>query len=226
MHNEEMAKQLEAMAEFSTPQMSDALDAIGIKGYLSNIKPIGIATRLIGPAYTVQYQSYREKPKNFMQAGQYIDEVPEGAVIIIDNNGLTTCSVWGGILTHFAQLKKLAGTVVNGLVRDADALAVENYPVFALGVTACTGKNRVYASDQRCALSIDGVVIQCNDIVVADSNGVLIIPKDKVNEVLKMTHTIARNEEHIIHAINNGKTLKEAREAFHYDTPWIDSKTR
>jgi regulator of RNase E activity RraA len=220
MHKKINTVALKALFEFSTPEISDALDACGINGYLNNIKPIGNVKKLIGPAYTVQYRPISHPPHQFMQASNYIDEVPQGAVIVIDNNANPSCSVWGEILTHYAHNKKIAGTVVHGLVRDVHLLEKHNYPLFAAGITAKTGKNRVRITSQRSSLSIEDVTIHFNDIVIGDSNGVLIIPKDQVEKILAMTQHIVINEKKIIEAINSGKTLKEARETHHYDRPW------
>ncbi len=211
---------LKALFEFTTPEISDALDACGINGHLSNIMPMGGGKKLIGPAYTVQYTPINQKPDQFMQASNYIDDVPAGAVIIIDNAGMSSCSVWGGILTHFAHHKNIAGTIVYGCVRDKDLLEKYPYPVFALGVTAKTGKNRVKLTSQRGSLTIEGVHIHFNDILIADSNGVLVIPLGQIEQVLEMTQNIAMNERKIIEAIDTGKSLKEAREIHHYDAPW------
>ncbi len=213
-------KALKALFQYSSPEISDALDACGINGYLSAIKPIGNSKKLIGPVYTLQYQPFSEPPKHFMQASNYIDDVPQGAVVFIHNDGNVSCSVWGAILTHFAHHKKIAGTIVYGAVRDVHLHEKYDYPVYACGVTPRTGKNRVKLAALKTSVKIDGIDIHFNDIVFADSTGTLIIPKDKVGTILTMVQNIAHNESNIIKAIDAGKTLKEAREVHHYDKPW------
>lgn len=205
---------------FSTPAVSDALDACEINGVLRNLTPMGSSQKLIGPAYTVQYKSYEKTPEQFMQASNYIDEVPEGAVIFIDNGGLLSCSVWGGILTHYAYHKKIAGTIVNGLVRDIDILQKYDYPLFARGAIPRSGKNRVYAFAQCKTIIMDEVRIHFNDIIFADSNGVLVIPENQLQKIVEMVKNIAQTEKRIIEAIDSGKSLKEARSLYHYHTPW------
>ncbi len=214
---------LKTLFEYTTPEISDALDACGINGFLHNIKPIGNAKKLIGPAYTIQYNAINPVPGQFMQASNYIDEVPAGAVIVIDNNGVSSCSVWGGILTHYAHNKKIAGTVVHGCVRDLEKSEKYHYPIYATGVTAKTGKNRVAITAQKVPLTIDGIKIHFNDIVFADHNGTLIIPQDQLSKILDMAKNIANNEQKIINAIDNGMSLKEAREIYHYNCPWKEN---
>lgn len=215
---------LQALYQYSSPEISDALDACGIHGYLRRIKPIGNSPKLIGPAYTIEYQPFDEKPKKFMQASNYIDEVPAGAVVIINNDGNVSCSVWGAILTHFAHHKKIAGTVVFGGVRDAHLHEKYNYPLYACGVTPRTGKNRVRLVSQKESITIEDVTIHFNDIVFADKTGTLIIPKEQATQILSMVQNISENESKIMKAIDEGKTLAEARDLYHYDTPWKKGK--
>ncbi len=217
------SKILQALYQHSSPEISDALDACGINGYLSGIKPIGISQKLIGPAYTIQYKALSEVPKQFMQASNYIDEVPPGYVVIIDNGANVSCSVWGAILTHFAHRKNIAGTVVNGAIRDVVFHEKYQYPLYAAGVTPRTGKNRARIVSSREALSIDNVSIRFNDIIFADRNGVLVIPLEQVGKILKMVQNISLTEQKIISAVDAGKPLKEARDLYHYDKPWEEN---
>src|SRR4029078_11044600 len=115
----------------------------------------------------------------------------------------------GGILTHYAHNKNIAGTIVNGCVRDKNLFKKYDYPVYAAGVIPKTGKNRVIISAQKCSLTIAGVDIHVNDILFADCNGVLVIPRNQIEQVLQMTQNIAINERKIIEAIDTGKSLKE-----------------
>lgn len=217
-------KLIHEISQFSTPLISDALDACGINGYLSNILPLGKSQKLIGPAFTVQYTPINQNPTQYMQAGNYIDDVPPGYIIVIDNGGIQNCSVWGGILTHYAFHKKILGTVIYGMARDKQTFDQYEYPIYALGITARTGKNRVRLKAKQCNLVIEGVSINFNDIVFADCNGTIVIPKEHLEQILQMTQNIAANENRILQAIDAGISLKEARIKFNYDKPWKDSE--
>ena len=94
------------LTNFDTAEVSDALDSLGIESVLLGLKPINPGQKLYGPVYTVQYKAFDQKPDNFQSAGNYIDEVPEGAVILIDNAGRKDCTCWGDILT-VAQRRKI-----------------------------------------------------------------------------------------------------------------------
>jgi len=80
----------------STPAISDALDKLGIKGGCEEIKPLFYGVKAVGPAVTLKYLPVSVKKES---VGDYIDEIKEGMVLVLDNNGRTDCTVWGGILT-------------------------------------------------------------------------------------------------------------------------------
>lgn len=200
--------------------LSDAMDACGLSGALSNIKPLSPGIKLFGPAYTLQYQPYEKAPDVFQGAANYIDAVPSGAVIVIDNGGRTDCTVWGDILTRVAQKKLLSGTVVHGVVRDVASIRAAHYPVFCEGIYMRSGKNRVYKTAEQCLINIYGVTIHPGDMMFADDNGVLCIPAGKLEEVVEKAKNIQVTEARIIAAVEAGEGLEQARKKHHYDKPW------
>ncbi|MBE3557447.1 MAG: RraA family protein, partial [Firmicutes bacterium] len=80
-----MAEDLARWASFSTPTLSDALDRLGIAGQALGIRPLSESFRLVGRAFTLKYEPIDLiHPKTM---GDFIDDVPPGAVIVIDNAG-------------------------------------------------------------------------------------------------------------------------------------------
>jgi 4-hydroxy-4-methyl-2-oxoglutarate aldolase len=123
-----------------TAAVSDALDALGLPGALLGIGPLTNAARAVGPAYTVRYEPIIDEPGT---VGDFLDDVPAGAVIVIDNAGRTDCTVWGGIMTAVASANGVAGTVVHGACRDvASAIAT------ALGSVCTSGPSTKAARGQ------------------------------------------------------------------------------
>lgn len=209
-----------SLSNYTTSEVSDALDALKIQGQLFDFKPITSGMKLLGPAYTVQYQSYAKQPSEFKNAANYIDEVPAHSIVVIDNNALTTCTVWGDLLSEIAVIKKISGTLVNGLVRDVAAISSLNYPVFSLGRSMRSGKNRVRQVSNQIRLTLGEVMIDPGDIIFADDNGALVIPYPSLTEVLTLTAAIQETEAKIRCAIKGGMPLEKAREIYGYATPW------
>jgi regulator of RNase E activity RraA len=212
------------LQELSTTEVSDALDSCGIEATLFNIKALIPGTKLIGPAYTVQYSTYDKKPEAFKGAADYIDAVPAHSIIVIDNNGRSDCTTWGDILTQVAQHKKIAGTIVNGAIRDVACIRAANYPLYCTAVYMRSGKNRVYKSGEQCPLNINGVTINPSDFIFADDDGVLVIPQHLVGEVIEKAENIKATERKIVAAVKLGSSLAQARKNYRYDQPWLNEK--
>lgn len=211
----------EELYQFDTAEISDALDACGIEGALFGIKSISAGVKVCGPAFTVKYVSYEKKSSEFKNAGNYIDDVPENSVIVIDNNGQEDCTTWGDILTEVALIRKIAGTVIFGAARDIKSIREAKYPLFSSAIYMRSGKNRVYKSAQQCELHIRNVKIHPEDIILGDDNGVVVIPAARANEIIEMAGNIKLTEQHIVESVKKGTSLEEARKLYRYDQPWL-----
>jgi regulator of RNase E activity RraA len=118
-------------ATSDTPGVSDALDKLGIPGQVFNIMPLSNYDKVtVGPAYTVRYVPVGDPVGS---AGDFIDDVAEGDVIVIDNGGRTDCTVWGDIMTQYAGLRGISGTVIDGVCRDVNRALTDEYPLFTAG---------------------------------------------------------------------------------------------
>jgi len=199
-----------------TAGVSDALDKVGIHGQAIGIMPLVNYTNvIIGPAFTVKYV-----PAGIPAGtvGDYIDDVKPGDVVVIDNGGCTDCTVWGDILTQYAGIRKIAGTVIDGVCRDVNKAIGDNYPLFTAGRFMRTGKDRVEVESVNTTVSIGSVRVSAQDIVVADASGVVIVPRKHAREVAKIAHEIETVEAAIRVSIGNGDSIKEAREKLGYHT--------
>ena len=204
------------IAEFmklSTPTVSDALDKLKIRCGCEGLIPITFGKKIVGPAFTVRYAP---KGLGTPTIGDFIDEVKEGEVVVIDNDGRTDCTVWGDIMTNVAVAKKISGTVIDGVCRDVDGIREMDYPMFAKGHFMVTGKDRVNCEEVGGPVSICKVLVKPGDLVMADQSGVVIIPADKAAEVLRVALEIQQAEENIVTAVKGGSSLKDARQKFNY----------
>jgi regulator of RNase E activity RraA len=168
---------------------------------------------VVGPAFTVKYVSASTPPGS---VGDFIDDVAEGDVVVIDNDGRTDCTVWGDIMTQYAGIRKIAGTVIDGVCRDVSKALVDGYPMFCKGRFMRTGKDRVQVESVNSPVSIGSARVVARDIVVADANGVLVIPRDRAREVAELARSIENVESEIRTHIAAGMTLGEARKALGY----------
>jgi regulator of RNase E activity RraA len=208
-------KQLVALFEgLDTPGVSDALDKLGLPGQCLGVAPLDNYSKVIvGPAFTVQYVSASVPPGT---VGDFIDDVAPGDVVVIDNSGRTDCTVWGDIMTQYAGTRQIAATVIDGVCRDVNKALGDGYPIFSKGRFMRTGKDRVQVQSVNQPVSIGTVRVCARDIVVADANGVVIVPRARAAEVAACARQIESVEADIRALIAQGKTLKEARAALGY----------
>lgn len=202
-----------ALARMDTTTVSDALDKLGIAGQCLGIKPLDPDFRLAGPAYTIRYVPCGTHGGT---VGDYIDDLPDGTVVALDNQGRMDATVWGDILTIVATARKLGGTVIDGVCRDAPRSIELKYPIFARGSYMRTGKDRVAVDAMQVSISIGGVRVNPGDFLLGDWDGVVAIPKDRVEQVAEVATQIEQAEDRIRAAVERGERLDTARKAQGY----------
>ena len=198
----------ERIGKLGTSTLSDALDWAGLGGQSLGLRPNAPGMSLVGRAYTVRYEPCDLVPGT---VGDFIDDVPPGSVVVIDNSGRLDATVWGDILTWFASARGIAGTVIDGVNRDYDRAIELSYPIFSRGTYMRTGKDRVQVAAVGGPVNICGHLVRPGDLVVGDSDGVVAIPAEREEQVLDRAWTIHRTEQRIRDAIQSGSSLREAR---------------
>ena len=199
-----------------TPGVSDAMDKLGIPGQCLGIAPLdNYRGTVVGPAFTVQYVPANTPPGS---VGDFIEDVLPGDVVVIANAGRTDCTVWGDIMTQYAGVRGIAATVIDGVCRDVSKALGDGYPMFTRGRYMRTGKDRVEVLAVNQPVAIGEVRVCSRDIVVADANGVLVVPRARAAEVARVARQIEYVESQIRAQLEAGKTLKQARESLGYHT--------
>ena len=196
------------LTALSTAAVSDGLDRLGLPGALHGISPLTDTARAVGPAFTVRYERITDEPGT---VGDFLDDVPAGAVVVIDNAGRTDCTVWGGIMTAVATAERVAGTVVHGVCRDVATAFELGYPLFSVGRFMRTGKDRVRCVAVQQPLHISGVTIAPGDLVTADADGVVAVGAAHLGAVVELAEHIEDTERRLVEAVRTGRTLAQAR---------------
>jgi 4-hydroxy-4-methyl-2-oxoglutarate aldolase len=204
---------IERASKLDTSTISDALDRLGIPGQCLNIKPRDPRFRTTGRAFTLYYVP-AGKPAGTV--GDFIDDVPPGSVIAIDNGGRENATVWGDILTEIAHRRGIAGTVIDGACRDTALCLQLGYPIYSRSYSMRTGKDRVQLDATQIAINIGDARVSPGDILRGDADGVVVIPRAHEAEVLAASEEIAVAEEAIRAAVRSGKRLADARKEFGY----------
>jgi len=199
-----ISRRLEAL---SCCDLSDALDRLGIDGQCLGIMPLDRSFRLIGQAVTLRYGLGRPGGT----VGDYIDDIGPHQVVAIDNGGRTDATVWGDLLTMVASRRGVAGTVIDGVCRDIDRSIELGYPIFSRGNTMRTGKDRVQLEERGGSICVGGISIAEGDWLRGDGDGLVAIPRERIDEILSAAEEIAVKEGRIRSAIEIGQPLRAAR---------------
>jgi len=199
--------------KLDTATLSDALDRLGIAGQCHRIKPRDLRFGMTGRAFTILYGPAASPPGT---VGDYIDDVPPGSIVVLDNGGREDVTVWGDILTEIAHRRGLGGTVIDGICRDV-ALCVElGYPVYSRGYWMRTGKDRVQVEATNVPVNIGEARVRPGDLLRGDADGVVVIPREHEESVLAAATEIHHAEQQIREAARTGMRLDEARKRFRY----------
>lgn len=188
---------LEGFAAVAVASVADAVDKItGKRGYMdATIKPRTMDQRVVGPAATVLEAATDEflPPQHALDL---IDEAPRGSVIVISiAGGEPNVAVWGGLMTAGAVANEHVGAILDGAVRDLPEIRRDyGFPVYARDVSPGTTLGRFKTVASQVPVEVGGIVVHPGDIIVADVDGVVVVPKDKAAEILAMSKEIDERE--------------------------------
>ena len=207
----------ERLEKLSTTNLSDALDKIGIRGIAIGIRPVWGAPKIIGNALTIKMTAAGETKSTTHLGSAVIDGAEEGDIILVDNGGRPDVSCWGGILATGAKKRGVAGVIVDGACRDADEFLEMNYPVFSRAVVPVSARGRIIQESYNTIIQIGGVQVRPGDIVVADANGVAVIPTERFEEVLTQAEVLLDMELKMMAEAEAGAFMLDVDKKFRYE---------
>ncbi|MES2241401.1 MAG: 4-carboxy-4-hydroxy-2-oxoadipate aldolase/oxaloacetate decarboxylase [Pseudomonadota bacterium] len=179
-------------------------EAQGATGALdSGIKPVDPDVRMVGPALTVNM-----RPADNLMLHYALLKAKPGDVLVVDAKGFVEAGPWGDVLTAQAIKLGLAGLVIHGAVRDANTIIELGFPVFCRGLSI-KGTAKEQSGQVNVPITIGDVTIHPGDIVVGDRDGVAIIGKSRVDEVIANSVDRERKEAEMRAAIEGGATTVE-----------------
>ncbi len=119
-------------------------------------------------------------------------------------------------MTVYAQKRGVAGTVIDGVCRDLPRILETKYPIFTRGRYMVTGKDRVEVDAINAPVAVSDVHVRPGDLLVGDDSGVVVVPYDRAEDVLKAALEIDEAERKILDMLEKGITLREARKQLGY----------
>jgi len=200
-----------ALVSIPTASLSDSLDRLGIRGFMSHeIRPLGKYARIAGPAVTIKDTPATEKviPLLAMQA---IDSASEGSIIVRSVEGIDARDIglWGGLMSQAAKVKGIQAAVLDGGSRDLIEAAAMKFSIYARSVVPTTSVGRTKVSAINVPIECGGITVTPGDVVVADIDGVVVIPKQRLAEVLKLAREIDKIEKAEAVELRRGNKMTE-----------------
>lgn len=168
-----------------------------IKSLLPNVK-------VVGTAFTVKTTA-----NDSIMVHKAVSLADEGDVLVIDRNGDTRHACVGEIVAYAASVKKIAAIIIDGAATDVQAIRQIGLPVFAAGLSPLTTKLIGKSGEINTAVHCGGVVVNPGDLIIADDNGVLVLPQDPsfIEQVLEKAEASEANEPKIKERLRNGEDL-------------------
>jgi len=204
---------IEGLRNVEVASVADAMEQLyGQKAYMSHdMRPIS-KTKFAGPAYTVLLKKEEHKEGSKASQGMLdaIDAAPPGSVyVMVLENGLDYAGI-GALMSTAMKVRGLTGAVVDGSVRDTPQLARIQFPVFSRGVAPSTTINHFRFAGANIPVTCAGARVNPGDIIVADEDGVAVVPRAHAAEVLKKAEELDNTEHTMLPFIEKFKSIKEA----------------
>jgi 4-hydroxy-4-methyl-2-oxoglutarate aldolase len=193
--------------------VADAMEQLyGQRAHMNHeMRPI-FATKFAGPAVTVllKKEEHKDGPKASQGMLDAIDAAPAGSVYVMKLEDGADIAGIGGLMATAMKVRGLAGAVVDAAVRDTPQIKKLQFPVFSTGVAPSTSVNHYRFAGVNVPVTCAGVQVNANDIVVADEDGVAVVPRARAAEVLKRAQELDDTEHRMIPFIEKFKSIKEA----------------
>lgn len=207
------AQLLDGFRTVEVASVSDAMEQLyGQRAYMAHdMRPVA-TTKFAGPAVTVLLKKEEHKEGAPASSGMLdaIDNAPAGSVyVIVLEDGLNYAAI-GGLMATAMKYRGLAGAVVDASVRDTPQIRKLQFPVFSRGIAPSTSINHYRFGGANIPVTCAGVRVNAGDIVTADEDGVVVVPRAHAADVLKKAQDLDDTEHRMLPFIEKYKSMKDA----------------
>jgi 4-hydroxy-4-methyl-2-oxoglutarate aldolase len=202
-------EEMELLREAGTGVVSDALALVGLQGGVEGIHPArGFEdVKMVGPACTIQFGLPRPDTPKLTTYG-IIENLPPSSILIIDAKGLPTHFA-GDNVGSYAKRRGLLGVVVYGAARDVAGWRRAGMPLYCTGLATKDKPAQMRITGFQIPVEIGGVLVKPDDMIVADEDGIVIVPRESLDVVLEKVRLILDVEVAMQQAITRGASGAE-----------------
>jgi len=192
--------------------LADILDETGHRGQVMRpeVRPLYPDARLVGRAATmlaVEVTELPAQPYHFLM--ELLDSLRPGEVVVGAVQAQVRAALWGELLSTHTRAKGGRGVVLDGLSRDSWGIVEMRFPVFATGLSPADSKGRIEVISIRGTIPVGGVSVADGDLVVADSDGCVVVPAAIEDEVIAKAMDKVSGEDTMRDVLRKGANLRE-----------------
>jgi regulator of RNase E activity RraA len=201
----------------STGNVADAVDeATGARGWMSSdMKPI-LDTKIVGRAATALMRPVLKNDGRKYQNHllEILDQAEPGSILVyVMQDGLEIAAM-GNLMATTAKVRGLAGVVIDGAVRDVTEIRQIGLPVWSRRVSPATSVGRMVSVDKQIPVQCGGVTVNPGDYLVADADGVVVVPQAAAERVVELLAQYADKEARMVPIINETRSMLKAIERY------------
>ncbi len=213
-----MDELISRLSSLDSCAISDALDKLGLQGAVTGLHRYSTDRRIAGRVLTVTMgPAEGRSPTTRHLCTAAIEAAAPGDVIVVEQRTGLDAACWGGNLALGAQLRGVAGVIVEGPARDIDDCRRLDFPVFAREHTSRTARGRIVEVATNETVRVGEIPVSPGDYVVADASAVVFVPQGEILRVLDAAETIVAREEAMAQALREGKPISQVMGA-NYET--------
>lgn len=191
--------ELTMLRQFGAATVYEALGKVGAMD--PAIKPLDPRRPVVGRAFTVE-----SVPGDNLSIHHAASLAGEGDVLVVDAKAFTHAGPWGDVLSHYAMSRGIAGLIIDGAVRDSQAILGMGFPVFTRGV-CIKGTDKLNPGRVNVPIMCGGARVRPGDVIVGDADGVTVVPQERLAEACEASAKRDRGEDGLRAAVGRGAHL-------------------
>ncbi|MEO8370499.1 MAG: RraA family protein [Candidatus Solibacter sp.] len=195
-----------------TAVLSDALDEMGVRNQAMReyLRPIHAGCRFAGWAHTIGCEDvFENTPNPYDNEIAAVDSILPDEVVVVSTGRSVRNAPWGELLSTAAVARGARGAVVDGLVRDVEKINLLGFPLFASGMKPVDSLGRGIVTSNNESVECGEVTVHPGDLVVADMDGIVVVPAARVGDAVRLAAEKAMREDGSRAELRGGAYLRD-----------------
>lgn len=198
--------------DVTSARISDTLDALGCRQQVMSAEliPLRWGMRASGPAATIEFgPALSAAPEHpYDDVIEFIDSLEPGEIAVIAAHGDVSTALWGELFSAAARGRGAAGVVCDGYLRDSPGVIARGFAAFSRGTRPIDVRGRMEVISTRAPVVCAGVQVTPGDLVLADDDGIVVIPAVREEETLQLAGQRAGTEVTVLEELEGGASLR------------------